>query len=82
MPLFIMHRNGNYFLKGLIGRSTAAQRLKILKIIHSKIREACFNLYGIHPIQEVLCIKINKDEEIIIREELKGHIYELCLVFM
>jgi hypothetical protein len=30
--------------------------------------------------QELLCLKISKEEEAIFREELKGKIKELCLV--
>ena len=68
-------------MKNLLINSNSNQRLKILKAIRPKLKHACFDLYGIHPIQELLCLKISTEEEAIIREEIKGHLCELCLVW-
>ena len=77
----LVHRAGNYFMKQLILSSTTVQRLRILERIQAKLKEACFDTYGVHPVQELLCLHITKQEEEIIRKELCGHICNLAVVF-
>jgi hypothetical protein len=54
--------------------------LKILQAVRNKLKKAFFDVYGIHPIQEILCLNISTEEENIFREEVKGLLYELCTV--
>ena len=76
-----MHKYGNYFFKSLIINSSPVQRLREIKAIQSVIVDACFNGFGIHPMQALLSLQLSKEEENIIRIGLQGKLVELAQVY-
>jgi len=54
--------------------------MKILKGMLPVFVDCCYNMYGIHPIQSLLCVNLTTEEESIIRGVLKGKLEKLALV--
>ena len=44
------------------------------------IADACFNTFGIHPMQALLSLQLTVEEEDIIRNALSGRVVELSKV--
>jgi hypothetical protein len=81
LPFILVHKYGNYFFKSLIMSSSPTQRVRVIKAVQGSLASACFNSFGIHPIQSLLSLQLTVEEEIIVREALKGKIMDLSMVY-
>ena len=77
----LFHKYGNYFLSVLISACNCEQRILILNSLKGHFLDACFNIYGMHPIQAILSRKLSETEETIIRTLIKGKLLSLSLVY-
>jgi hypothetical protein len=75
-----MDKHANYFVINLVTSCSTPQRLKLLLSISENLFNICINKYGIHPIQAILNVPLNKEEEFVFRERLQGKIVSLALV--
>ena len=54
--------------------------MSILAKMEPLLLKACFDLYGIHPVQAFLSSNITVEEETIIRKAVKGELINLSIV--
>ena len=80
IPILLLHKYGNYFLKALISKSRPEHRILILRAMQGVFLDASFSVYGIHPIQVLITSQLTSSEEDIIRHLLKGKLLKLSLV--
>ena len=76
----LFHKYANYFLNVLISACNANQRIKLLESMRGFFLDACYNSFGMHPIQAFLSRKVSQEEEDIMRALVKGKIVTLSLV--
>ena len=76
----MVNKYGNYFIKLLLTSSNKELRLIILQSIEKMFVDACFDTFGIHPVQTLLSLNLSPEEELFVRDKLKGQLFKLSIV--
>lgn len=80
LPELMTNDYGNYFCQRLLFNCSPSHRLFFIKQIKGQIVAISKDSRGIHTIQSIFDVMTMEEEEIILANDLKGHVFELAMV--